>query len=117
MPHEAVEVRGIGLLPEVHFHGPPILLVKPGLELRLQSHQDEVANQISLTQFAPRGIEALEYELWVVLIAAERDVDDYQLGQALADRYQIILRFSHPLFEKLEVGLHPDRGLLRLGLL
>ena len=84
--HEAVEVGAVGLLPEVHLHRPPVLLVEPGLELRLQAHQDEVADQVGLAQLAPGGVQALEDELRVVLVAAERDVHDHELRQALAER-------------------------------
>ena len=51
--HEAVEVRGVRLLPEVHFHRPPVVLVELGLKLRLQPHQDEVADQVAWLSSRP----------------------------------------------------------------
>ena len=82
--HEAVEVRAVGFLPEVHLHRPPELLVEPRLQLRLQAHEDEIADQVGLAQLLAGRVHALEDELRVVLIAAERDVHDHQLRQSLA---------------------------------
>ena len=84
--HEAVEVGAVGFLPEVHLHRPPELLVEPGLQLRLQAHQDEVADQVGLAQLLAGRVHALEDELRVVLIAVERDVHDHQLRETLAQR-------------------------------
>ena len=53
--HEAVEVGAVGLLSEVHLHRPPVLLVELGLELRLQAHQDEVADQVGLASARARS--------------------------------------------------------------
>ena len=80
--HEAVEVRAVGLLPEVQLHRPPVLLVEPRLQLGLQPHQDEVADQVGLAQLLAGRVHALEDELRVVLVAAERDVHHHQLGEA-----------------------------------
>ena len=87
--HEAVELGAVGLLPEVLLHRPPVLFVEPGLELGLKAHEDEVADQVGLAQLLAGRVHALEDELRVVLIAAERDVHDDQLGKAAAYRRQV----------------------------
>ena len=49
MAHEAIKVGAVGFLPEIQFHRPPELFVKPRLQNWLQSHQDEIADEICLT--------------------------------------------------------------------
>ncbi len=77
--HEGVEVCAVRLLSEIHLHGSPELLVELGLQLRVQTHQDEVADQVGLAQLPPRRVHALEDQLRVVLIATERHVYHKQL--------------------------------------
>ena len=67
-------------------------------------------------QLAPGGVQALEDELRVVLVAVERDVHDHELRQPLAERRQLVLDLGHALLEELEVRLDADRVLLRLRL-
>ena len=114
MAHEAVELGAVGLLPEVHLHRPPVLLVEPRLERGLEAHQDEVADQVGLAQLLAGGVHALEDELRVVLIAAERDVHDHQLGEAAADRAEVVLLPGEQFGEQVEVLRHAQRGLLGL---
>ena len=89
MPHETVEVRAVGFLPEIQLHRPPELLVKPRLQLLLQPHQDIIADEIGLAQLPPSGVHALENELRIVLVAIERDVHHHELGQAFAHGQKI----------------------------
>ena len=115
--HEAVELAAVGLLPEVQLHRPPVLLVEARLEPGLEAHEDEVADQVSLAQLLAGGVHALEDELRVVLVAAERDVHDHQLGEAATDRGEVALLLGEQLSEQVEVLRHAQRrlfGLLRV---
>ena len=84
MTHEAVEVRTVGLLPEGDLHRPPVLLVETRLLGGVQTHQDEIADQVGLTQLAAGRVHALENELWIVLITTEGDIHDHELCKPLA---------------------------------
>lgn len=112
MAHEAVEVTAIGFLPEFDCHGPPMVFVQPRLMGGFQPHEDEVAHQVCLAQLTPGGVHALKDELGVVLVAAERDVYDHQLGEAFAQGRQVVLQGSDLCLEELEVFLHPDGVIL-----
>ena len=81
--HEAIKLDAIGLLSEGDFHWPPVVQVEPGLVSRLQTHQDEVANEVCLAQFATGGVHALEDELRVVLITAKCNVHNDKLGKSI----------------------------------
>ena len=74
VPHEGIEMNGVGSLPKALLHPAPIGLVQLGLKLWLQAHQDEIADQVSLAQLKTCRVHALENELRIVLIAAERDI-------------------------------------------
>ncbi|EDP61538.1 hypothetical protein BAL199_13910 [alpha proteobacterium BAL199] len=117
MAHEAVELGAVGLLPEVQLHRPPVLLVEARLAPGLEAHEDEVADQVSLAQLLAGGVHALEDELRVVLVAAERDVHDHQLGEAATDRGEVALLLGEQLSEQVEILRHAQRrlvGLLRV---
>src|ERR1043165_1533715 len=111
MAHECVEMGTVSLLSEVHLHRSPELLVESRLEFRLESHQNEVADEVGLTELAPRGVHAFENELRVVLISGEGNVDNHQLGQALAHRHEVVLAACDPFLEVSEV-LHDSNGML-----
>ena len=82
--HEAVEVRAVGLLPEGDLHRPPVLLVEALLPGGVQTHQDEVADQVGLTQLAADRVHALEDELGIILITTEGDIHDHEFCESLA---------------------------------
>ena len=117
MTHEAVEVLAVVLLPKGDLHRPPVLLVEARLLGGVQTHQDEVADQVSLTQRAASRVHALEDELRVVLIAAEGDVHDHELCEPLAQRRKVGPDRLHPLLEEVEVLHDAERGLGRLRFL
>ena len=68
---KASKVHDIGRLPEGALHGSPVGLVQLSLELGLQPHQDEVANQVRLAELQTGGVHALEDQLRVVLRAVQ----------------------------------------------
>ena len=80
LPHKVVELRGVALLSEVEFHRSPKLLIKCGLHSRLSAHEDEVSNQIGLTQSPSSRIHAFEDQLRIVLIPIESNIHNQQLG-------------------------------------
>ena len=114
MPHEAVEVRAIGFLPKVNFHWSPKLLIQFRLQHWLQSHQYEIANEVGLAKFLARRVHALEDELWVVLVAGQRDVHHHQLRQPLAEHSEIHFLRLNPVLKEIEITLYAQRRLLRL---
>ena len=103
MPHEGVEVHGVGRLAEALFHRAPVVLVQLGLQLGLQAHQDEIADQVGLAQLTAGGVHALEDELRVVLVAVQRHIHDGQLGDAFADGQQLGLVLLDQVLEDLKV--------------
>ena len=44
-----------------------------------------------MAEFPARRVHALENELWVVLVPAERDIDDDQFGEPIANCNKITL--------------------------
>ena len=114
MAHEAVEMRAVGVLPEIHLHWPPILFVKARLQLRLQAHQDEVADEVGLAQLAASRVHALEDELRIVLFAVQGDVHDHQFCQtpcrrSTGRRCNSAIHAS----KRAKFSRHPKRSFLR----
>src|SRR6185369_10530548 len=85
VPHETVEMGIVGVLAKAEFHRSPELFVEPGLQCWLQTHKNEVSNQICLAQLSAGGIHALENELRIVLIPAEGNIYHNQFRQPFAD--------------------------------
>ena len=79
---------------------------------RLQPHQHEIPNQIRLAECPSGGIHALENQLRIVLLAAEGNVHNEQLGQSPTQWRQVGQRL-HLLLEEREVLLNAQRGLGR----
>ena len=104
--HERVEVCTVGLLTKGDFHRPPVILVEPRLVRRLEAHQDEVADQVGLAQLTASGVHALENQLRVVLVAAQRNVHDHELREALAKAREVGPKRLHLFYEEVEVLLH-----------
>ena len=52
--HESVKVGAVGILSEGKLHRPPMIFVESCLLRWFESHQYEVANQVSLTERSPR---------------------------------------------------------------
>ena len=108
------DLSGANLTGADLFHRPPMLFVEAGLEVRFKTHEDEVADQVGLAQFLAGRVHALEDELRVVLIAAECDVHDHQLGEATADRGEIAFLFGKQIGEEVEVLRDAQRRFLGL---
>ena len=114
MTHEVVEVGAVGRLPEGDLHRAPVYLVEARLLRGGEAHQDEVADQVGLTQRAAGRVHALEDELRVVLIATEGDIHDHELCEPFAQRREVGPDRLHPLLEEGEVLGDAERGLGRL---
>ena len=106
-------MNGVGSLPEPLLHRSPIAFVQLGLKLWLQTHEDEVADEVGLAQLKARRVHTLEDQLWVVLRAVERDINNDQFGETLADRLQFILVLPDQLLEQSVVLVYPSAALGR----
>ena len=73
------------------------------LLVRLQSHENEVADQVGLTQLTTGGIHALEYELWVVPVTVKRNVDDHELIESMTQRSEIKTESIYLLLKEGEI--------------
>ena len=82
-----------------------------------EAHQDEVADQVGLTQCAAGRVHALKDELWVVLITTEGDIHDHELCEPCAQRREVGPNRLHTLLKEGKVFRDAERGLGRLRLL
>ncbi len=103
MAHEAVEVSTVSFLAECDLHGSPMVDIEFGLMLWRQAHQDEITDQVSLTEFAAGGVHALEDQLRVVLGAIKGNIYNHELVEPVAQWYQIVAQRFHLLLEVGEV--------------
>lgn len=111
--HEPVEHATVGSLAKRPFHRVPVLFVKFGLKPRLQSHEDEVANQIRLTELFASRVHAFEDQLRIVVISTQSDVNDHELREALAHRPEVARALLDALSEELTVFHHTKRRVAR----
>ena len=107
--HEAVKMGSISFLREGHLHWVPVILIDPGLVGGLETHQNIVADQVSLAQLTAGRIHALEYELGIVLVAVQRDVDNHQFRETIAQGGQIATERFHAILKEGKVFSYPLR--------
>ena len=109
MSHERVEMDTIAILGKAHLDWMPMVLINPALVIRLESHENEVPDQVRLAKFATCRVHALENQLRVVLIARQRNIDNHQFYQSFAERGQVTIQTRDLVFKERKILLHPQR--------
>ena len=78
----------------------------------LLTHQDEISNQIRLSQFESSGVQAFEDQLWVVLTPQQHDLNR---NQFFGPREKLLkVRFGHLILKERKVFRNSFRRKLEL---
>ena len=88
-------VKPMFMTPEQYLYLVPDLLVEAGLLSLRKAHQNEVPNQVRGTKVKPRGVQAFENGLRIV-VRLKGNVDDYESIDAGIDRLRIHGRHTAP---------------------